>query len=209
MISSIQKAYRAGWRRVAGTLGVSGLIVAALAFFAAPNIAFAHASYVSSDPPANGVVKTAPSVVTVHFAEHVNPNGSAIVIYDAKGNTVSTAPAQVVQSDLKTMTVPMKGDGSDVYLVQWHTVSADDGDPDVGGFTFTVNANASSTGTSTTTPATTTSSSSSSGVPGWVVALIGVLGLVIGAGAGIAFARRTPPAPAAAPAARPQDPIER
>jgi hypothetical protein len=55
-----------------------------------------------------------------------------------KWKTVSTGPAQVVRTDFKTMTVAMQGDDSEIYLVQWHTVSADDGDPDIGAFTFTV-----------------------------------------------------------------------
>jgi copper resistance protein C len=79
-------------------------------------------------------------VVTVHFAQHVNPQGSNILVYDATHKQVSTAPATVVTSDLKTMTVPMKGDGDGIYLVEWHTVSADDGDADIGAFNFTVSA---------------------------------------------------------------------
>jgi methionine-rich copper-binding protein CopC len=59
-----------------------------------------------------------------------------------KGKTVSTGPAQVVRTDFKTMTVAMQGDDSEIYLVQWHTVSADDGDPDIGAFTFTVSTTA-------------------------------------------------------------------
>ena len=58
----------------------------------------------------------------------------------ARRKAVSTAAAQVSRSDLKTMTVPMKGDGDGIYLAEWHTVSADDGAADIGGFTFTVSA---------------------------------------------------------------------
>jgi methionine-rich copper-binding protein CopC len=38
-----------------------------------PGITSAHAYYISSNPAAGAVLKTAPSLVTVHFAEHVNP----------------------------------------------------------------------------------------------------------------------------------------
>ena len=160
---------------------------AALAFVA-PAVASAHAYYVSSDPAANAILKTAPTSITIHFAEAVNPTGSDVVVYDSRHKQVSTAPAQVDRADLTTMTVAMSGDDSENYLVEWHTVSATDGDPDIGAFTFSVSATAS---TSATTPTATpnsvsagggSNSSGSSGAPGWVVALVGVLGLVIGAG---------------------------
>lgn len=150
-----------------------------------------HASYVSSDPAANAVVKTAPSVVTIHFAEPVVPASSTITIYDAKGQVVSQA-AQADTNDLKTMTAAMTGDGSEVYLVYWHTVSATDGDPDVGAFSFFVNASGSSDlapksgATSTTLP----SSSSAAGAPIWLTAVIALVALLVGLAGGVAWARR-------------------
>jgi len=59
-------------------------------------------------------------------------------VLDAQGKTVSTGTAQANRSDLRAMSVSMQGDGSDIYLVQWHTVSADDGHPDIGAFVFHV-----------------------------------------------------------------------
>lgn len=151
-----------------------------------------HARYVSSEPAANAVVKTAPSVVTVHFAEPVDPSGSAITVYDAKGQVVSQ-PAQVDPSDLTTMRAPMTGNGSEVYLVYWRTVSAADGDPDVGAFNFFVSATGNSelaAGTTSTTHATpTTAQSSAAGAPVWLAALIGLLGLIVGAVGGVAWSR--------------------
>lgn len=179
-------------------LGAAALLLGAALALLAPGIASAHASYVSSDPAANAVLKTAPTTVTIHFAENVNPTGSEVVVYDAQHKQVSTAPAQVDRADLKTMTVPMQGDGSEVYLVEWQTVSADDGDPDIGAFTFDVNASGSAAASPTVTPdaaspassSGSTGSSGSSGSPGWVVALVGIAGLVAGAG-GTLLARRT------------------
>jgi hypothetical protein len=83
----------------------------------------------------------------------------------------------------------MQGDDSETYLVVWHNVSADDGDPDTGAFTFTVSATATPQPTATSS-GTHTSSSGSTGVPGWVAALIGILGLVVGAAGGIWYSRR-------------------
>jgi methionine-rich copper-binding protein CopC len=181
--------------RVRGALlAVAALLLAGLAALWSPAVASAHAAYVSSDPAANAVLKTAPTLVTLHFAENVNPTGSDVFVYDAKGKQVSTGPAQVDRGDLKTMTVGMQGDDSETYLVVWHNVSADDGDPDTGAFTFIVSATATPQPTATTaggSGGTHTSSSGSTGIPGWVAALIGILGLVVGAAGGMFYSRRT------------------
>ena len=182
--------------RIARLIPALGLLAALAAALAAPP-AFAHpahAGYVSSDPAANAVVKTAPTAVTIHFAEPVNPSGSAITVYDAKGQVVSGA-AQVEQNDLTTLRVPMTGDDSEVYLVAWHTVSATDGDPDVGAFSFFVNA----TGSSDLAPATTTTTASQTptGAPVWLVALIAAAALLVGLAGGVAWARARRPASAA------------
>jgi len=178
--------------RVRGTLlAVAALLLAGLATLWSPAVASAHAAYVSSDPAANAVLKTAPTLITLHFAENVNPTGSEVFVYDAKGKQVSTGPAQVDRGDLKTMTVGMQGDDSETYLVVWHNVSADDGDPDTGAFTFTVSATATPQPTATTQDGNGHGSSSgSTGVPGWIAALIGILGLVVGAASGIWYSRR-------------------
>ena len=172
-------------RRYTAVVLVAAVLAALAAVLVVPALAFAHASYMSSVPAANATLKAAPSVVTVHFAEEVNPTGSDIVVFDAKHQQVSTAPAQVERSDLTTMTVSMKGDGSDTYLVEWHTVSATDGDPDIGAFNFFVTASGSQP-----TGASGSGSSASTGTPAWVVVLVGIVGLVIGGAGGMALARR-------------------
>ncbi len=170
-----------------------GLSLAAIVSVAQAPTAAAHAKYDSSVPAANSTVTEAPTVVTVHFAEEVNPAGSDLIVYDTKGNKVSTGAGKVDTSDAKTMTVPMAGDDSESYLVVWHTVSLDDGDAAVGAFIFNVGstAKAGDGGGSTTTPVTpATAESASSGVSGWVVALVGVLGLVIGSAGTFVLAGR-------------------
>ncbi len=169
-----------------------GLSLAALTFAVGTPSAAAHAKYVSSVPASNSTVTEAPTVVTVHFAEEVNPAGSDLIVYDTKGNKVSTGAGTVDTNDAKTMTVPMTGDDSESYLVVWHTVSLDDGDPAVGAFVFNVGstAKAGDGGGSTTTSGTSTAESTSSGVSGWVVALVGVLGLIIGSAGTFVLAGR-------------------
>jgi methionine-rich copper-binding protein CopC len=163
----------------------------------------AHAEYVSSDPAANAMLAKAPTKITIHFAEEVNPAGSDITVYDAYGKVVSTEAAQVDRADLKTMTVPMKADKSEIYVVNWHTASAMEGHQDAGSFRFFVNIspmlkgmvnNPSMSGSSMTSSGSmasnSSSSSSSSGLPIWVTVLVGVLGLLVGALVMLVFGRR-------------------
>jgi methionine-rich copper-binding protein CopC len=178
------------WRCLGLALGLS---LAAVAFVAQAPTAAAHAKYATSVPAANSTVTEAPSLVTIHFAEDVNPAGSDLMVYDTKGNVVSTAQGDVSSNNAKVMTVPMVGDDSESYLVVWHTVSLDDGDPAIGAFVFNVGSQAKpgDGGGSTTSPGTNAATNSSSGVSGWMVALVGVLGLIVGsAGTFVLVGRR-------------------
>jgi copper resistance protein C len=162
-----------------------GVALAAITSVAQAPTAAAHAKYASSVPAANSTVTKAPTVVTVHFGEDVNPAGSDLIVYDTNGKTVSTAAGKVDTSDVKTMSVTMAGDDSESYLVVWHTVSLDDGDPAVGAFIFNVGSQAKpgDAGGSTTSTGTSATAATSSGAPIWLVVLVGVLGLLVG-GAG-------------------------
>ena len=180
-----QKSGYTRWGGRAATLAI--VFLGALLALLVPATASAHAAYGSSDPAAGATLKAAPTTITIHFLENVVPSSSGIVVLDATGKQVNTGPATADPNDLKTMRVSMQGNDSAIYLVQWHTVSADDSDPDIGAFTF--NVDPKSTGsTSTSTNHNTTSSSS--GLPIWGTVLVGVLGLVIGAGGMFALRRR-------------------
>ena len=100
-------------------------------------------------------------------------------------------------NDLKKMSVEMKGNDSEEYVVLWNSVSADDGDPAAGSFTFDVNPNGGSSGGTTTGGGSSTDNAS--GVQPWLAALIGVIGLLLGGAGGYYFARRqtTPATPSA------------
>ena len=171
-----------------GMLMMLPILAIAAALVLTPGSASAHAGFGSSDPAPNSVLKAAPTVITIHFVENVNPQGSDIVVFDATHKQVSTAHGVVSTTDLKTMTVAMAGDGEGTYLVEWHNVSADDGDPDIGAFTFTVSATAQATPAPVGTGNAT--SGGSSGTPAWLTVLIGLIGLTVGGGGGY-FAART------------------
>jgi methionine-rich copper-binding protein CopC len=173
-------------------------------------VASAHASYDSSNPAAGAVLTTAPTQVTVHFQQNINPAGkngvpSSLQIFhdtdltniyhsDQDAKLVSTGQTQFPADDAKTMSIAMTGDGNGIYEVYWHTLSADDGEVDSGVFFFGVGAgNVLGLPTTASTPTTT----SSSGMPIWVTILVGIVGLALGAGITAGIRRRSQPAAAA------------
>ena len=77
------------------------------------------------------------TVVGGTFVERVNPNGSSLVVKLVGGGTVATGG--VDPSNAKQMVAtPATPLGSGSYLVQWTTVSLDDGELARGTWTFTV-----------------------------------------------------------------------
>lgn len=153
----------------------------------APSIAL-HAKLTHADPGIGAVLNSAPSKITLQFGEDVKPAGSDISVFDDKGNKVSDT-ATVTSSDPKTMTVNMHGDDSETYVVVYRTVSADDGDAYTDAYNFTVSKDA--TASPGTQPSSTdTSTQPSSGVAPLVAALIGILGLIVGAVGALFFAGR-------------------
>jgi methionine-rich copper-binding protein CopC len=185
-------------RRLAA-LGGLALLLAAVFAVASPGLASAHAKFGSSNPAPNAVLLKAPTTITITFTEKLDPSGSDIIVYDQTGKQVSTGKAAVDRSDLTKMSVQMKGDDSEGYSVVWRSKSLDDGDPFTGAYGFTVSADATPSAGDTSTPTsssggTTRGEASSGGTPAWLTALIGVLGLAVGAGGMYYFSRRTPAA---------------
>lgn len=185
-------------------LWLAAMLAASLALglsMALAGVASAHAAYDHSTPAAGAVVATAPTQVTVVFKENIDPKGSSLAVYhmtDAKNTTNFDQESKQVSpdngtqyplSDPKSMTIPMQGDGDGIYAVVWKTVSADDGDPDAGVFFFGVGTgNVLGTSSAASTP--TTTSSTSSGTPVWVTILVGIVALIVGAGATLVLAGR-------------------
>jgi copper transport protein len=147
----------------------------------------AHAAYKSSNPPANSVLKTAPTIVSITFVQRLSPQGLSIKVYGNRGEVVSTGVAQVSFTDPYTASVTMKGDGSDIYRVDWNNVSAEDGDPTLGAFVFAVDPSGKSDKVTSSVP---TEVHESPGVSPLVAVLIGLAGLAIGGMGGVYVANR-------------------
>jgi methionine-rich copper-binding protein CopC len=165
----------------AAVIGLAGAATAQ-AHAAAPT----HAAYKSSIPAANSVVKVAPTVVSITFLQPLSPKNLSIVVYDKDAKVVSTGSAQISATDLNTATVSMRGDGSDIYRVDWSDVSAEDGDATVGAFVFGVDPS----GATDKVPPPPTTTTAQSAVSPLIAALIGLAGIVVGAGATLFSMRR-------------------
>jgi len=148
----------------------------------------AHAKVLSATPAIGSTITQAPTTVTVECAENINPNPklSNLFVYNSKGDLISQGNAKVSLNKPTEMSVTIKPSGDGIYVVQWITVSAEDGDPDQGAFGFTVKTSVVATPTATNSGAT---SPTTSGIPLWVPILVGIVALVIGLGAGLAIGR--------------------
>ncbi len=159
----------------------------------------AHAKVLDALPKIGSTITQAPTTVTVFTAENINPDPkkSNLFVYGPGGELISQGNAKVSLSNPKEMSVTIKPDASNrtgVYVVQWITVSAEDGDPDQGAFVFTVKSAAAPTpipATSGTTPPSTPSGSGTSGIPVWVPIAVGLVALLVGLGGGLGIGRRT------------------
>ena len=149
--------------------------------------ASAHAKVISATPGIGSTVAQTPTSVTVETAENLNPNPklSNLFVYGPGGELISQGNAAIPLSKPTEMSVPIKVDGTGIYIVRWITSSAADNDPDEGAFVFTVKAGAASTPAPVTgqaTPPPTTPETGS--VPLWVPVAVGVLALLLGLGLG-------------------------
>ncbi len=162
--------------RTAGFIAAIALLTATFALLlvvASATPALAHAAYVRSIPEHDTVLKAAPTSVHITFAQALDPQGLAITVYDNKGKVVSSGTAAIDSSDPNSASIVMTGDGSDIYRVDWQTVSATDGDPTIGAFVFGVDP----TGATDKVPPPATVSS---GVNPLLTTGIGVVALLLG-----------------------------
>lgn len=164
-----------------------------------------HAKVTKAIPAIGSTVSQAPTTVTVFALENINPDPtkSNLFIYSPAGDLISQGNATVSLTNPEEMSITIKPDTANlngVYVVQWKTVSALDGDPDQGAFVFTVTTGAAATPTpavtatastgQSTTPST-TNTTGTGGTPIWVPIVVGIVALLVGLGVGLGFGRRS------------------
>ena len=110
------------------TLGAAALVVT--------STAFAHAHLASSAPAANAEV-VAPTEVTIHFTEPLEPAFSKITLTEASGKAGATTASEVDGQDARTMRLPLPQLNAGRYAVHWIAV-ATDGHRTHGDFAFNI-----------------------------------------------------------------------
>ncbi len=183
------------------TLLSLGLLYLMSGTVSAQSVIPAHAKVYKAIPAIGSTVSQAPTTVTVFTLENINPdpNKSNLFIYSPAGDLISQGNAKVSLTNPREMSITIKPDTAHpngVYVVQWKTVSAEDGDPDQGAFVFTVNTGAvvtptpvATTSTSqVTTPTTTTTGTGGTSI--WVPIVVGIVALLAGLAVGFGLGRR-------------------
>jgi methionine-rich copper-binding protein CopC len=189
-----------------GLAALSSLSLLFLMFIGTASAASAHAKVLSATPAIGSTIAKPPTSVSVQTAENMKPGPqfSNLFVYGPNGDLISQGNATIPLNNPREMSVPIKADGTGVYVVQWKTVSAEDGDPDQGAFVFTVGAAAATVPTATpsqqnSAPATQPGSAASLGTPILVPIVAAIVALIVGLAAGIGIGRRR-----TAPATLPQ-----
>ena len=131
--------FRPAAARRASILAVLIALVLALCWWALwPSTAAAHANLVSSDPPANSELETAPSRIIIWFTEPIEPALSDIRVLDSAGKQVDEGDSAVDDLNPLAMSVGLGDVPDGTYTVSWRNVSTVDGHRVRGSFVFSV-----------------------------------------------------------------------
>ncbi|MDX2162658.1 MAG: FixH family protein [bacterium] len=102
--------------------------------------ASAHANLIESEPPANAVLETPPSVIRLSFTEPLEPAFSRIIVRGADGLPVPLPEAALDANDPYVLILPIPMLDNGTYSVEWRVVSAADGHPTSGAFPISIGA---------------------------------------------------------------------
>jgi methionine-rich copper-binding protein CopC len=103
--------------------GIRGLVLAAA--LAGAGAAYAHAHLDRASPAAGATLAVAPTEVTLHFTQQLEPKFSTIVVRDAAGKQVDKGDSHVNEEDLTVLKVSLQPLGSGSYKVEWRVISVD------------------------------------------------------------------------------------
>src|ERR1700719_846709 len=109
----------------AATTAMQMLAIAALLSLAGVVAAYAHAHLDRAVPAAGATETTAPSEVTLHFSEKLEPKFSTLMVRDAAGLQVDKRDVRLDDADRSTLRVSLEPLGSGQYKVEWRVVSVD------------------------------------------------------------------------------------
>jgi methionine-rich copper-binding protein CopC len=133
----VHKAYDSGYFRPLSGIALLAAIAFSLLSPASP--VSAHAEPERGDPPINGRVETPPKTLQVWFSEEVATNSAKLQVTGPDGSVVDLGDTAVdlYDPEHKHVTVSLKsGLSAGNYVVQWSTVSVEDGDEATGYYGF-------------------------------------------------------------------------
>src|ERR1700675_1085678 len=107
------------------TMGMRKLAIAALLSLAGVGSGYAHAHLDRAIPAAGATETSAPSEVTLHFSERLEPKFSSVVVRDAAGLQVDKRDARLDEADRSTLRVSLQPLGPGQYKVEWRVISVD------------------------------------------------------------------------------------
>jgi methionine-rich copper-binding protein CopC len=110
-------------------------IITAIVF--TPAIAMAHAHLQKADPAVGSTVNAAPTEVSIHFTEGVEPKFSSIAVTNAAGATVDKHDVHTAPGDQQELIVGVQPLPPGVYNVEWHATAVDTHKTE-GKYSFTV-----------------------------------------------------------------------
>ncbi len=122
------------------SFSVKSLTVAAALLVSAltSTTALAHAHLTSAEPAPQSQLTVAPTQLTLHFSEDLEPSFSNATLTHQGDKTVSTGKASLSGKGKNTLLVPLKAPlSAGEYQVTWHALSVD-GHKTTGSYTFTV-----------------------------------------------------------------------
>jgi len=116
--------------------GVISLLIILMALVASP--ASAHATLVSSDPPAGAVLTNSPQQVILQFSEDLDPTFSRVELWNTNGDVVVPGPGEIPPGQTRTLilTTGMLPNGT--YSAVWRARSLIDGHVTAGNVGFSV-----------------------------------------------------------------------
>lgn len=124
-------------RAISGLAGAVALVCCTLWWAWTTPTAWAHATYVRSDPPSGGQL-AAPGTIRVIFTEDTDAGFSELQLLDAARRRVDLGDTRAVPNDPKSLnvSVPKLPDGT--YALAWRTLSTVDGHTARGVFSLVV-----------------------------------------------------------------------
>ncbi len=118
-------------------LGLLGVIVCLLFVVIGSGKVVAHGEFTRSEPSPGVILEELPARVTIWFDEEL-ATGSWIEVAYQRGDRVDNGDIKLPLTDPQAMSVGLRTGTAGTYLVEWATVSLQDGDVQDGDFTFSV-----------------------------------------------------------------------